>query len=209
MDETCGNAIAVSNKLLLCALHSEVPEGTPVELVDIRGTSRTGKVIKSVFESMKFDMTLIQIDDGQPRLPYCIPVHRKAIESSQDIKVIGLITAYNGDSILATHNSQVFAIEPDSSLFRATYYGAEGFSGAGIIVVTDNNRYELVGVHVATHDVTERPPVIKKSKSGNGAAAADSVEDAVSSLSSGLHRHMAYCLASEPFRIKKIFELLS
>lgn len=157
---------------------------------------------------MKFDLTLIRIDDEQSRLPFYIPVHRKPVEKKQVITVMGLMVGLSGETGLAVQSSQIFFIEPSSSLFRATYYGAEGFSGAGIIVVVDNNRYELVGVHIATHDATEGPPDIKKSKTSKGAATAESVEEAVSSISSELHGHMAYCLASEPIRTKEIFELI-
>ena len=45
---------------------------------------------------MKFDMSLIEIDSGQLLLPFFIPVHRKAIESTQNIKIIGLMQADNG-----------------------------------------------------------------------------------------------------------------
>ena len=58
-------------------------------------------------------------------------------------------------------------------------------------------------VVVNNYEVT---PCIKRDR--KGAAKADSVDDAVSSLSSGLHDHMAYCLVAEPIQTHDIICLL-
>lgn len=194
--------------MLLCALHGLFEEGKSVEIIDSHGFKRTGKVVKSVFELYKFDMSLIQIDDGQKRLPTYVPIHRQAVESPQNIQVIGLIAALNGDSIVATLPVQIFAIEPDSSLFRTTYYDVHSFSGVGVIVIFANNRYELVGVNVAANNPMELPPVINEHKANDGTTTADSNGDAVVIPSTGLQGRMTYCLVAEPIRTKEILDLL-
>lgn len=194
--------------MLLCALHRQFEVGESVELIDVHGVKRTGKIIKSIFEVNKFDLTLIQIDAGQPPLPFYIPVHRKLVECCQNITIIGLVTGLDGGTILATQTTQVFAIERNGSLFRTTYYDVDSFCGAGIMVVSDNERYELVGVYVGTYNGTQRLPTRSTIEGSKITGIVDSEKNADFPLSNRLHSLNSFCLASEPIRTKEIFELL-
>jgi hypothetical protein len=206
IENLAGNAVAISKTTLLSALHHNYPTDTPVTLIDIHGISRSGKVKISLFEVFKVDMALIELDVGQNEFKSFIPVHKKGIKLRQKLIVIGLVSGLNGETTLYTQDTQVSVIEPDSALFRSTYYGIEGFSGAGIIMTElDSGNYQLVGVHSAVHDATEVPPDVKPTKKN---ATKENLSELASSLSKSIHGHMSYCLVSEVFRVPGIMNLL-
>jgi len=203
-----GNAIAVTERKCLSALHGKISEGTAVQLVDIHGNILCGKVIKSVFEVKRYDLALIELDDGQSNFAVYIPIHRSPVKLGQKIKFVGLAVGLNDDSMTYAESAEVNAIEPESALLRSAYYGIEGFSGAGIVVIDEGNgQYQLVGVHSSAHDDTVKPPALKKIKKSNSATA-KSISDMGSSLSSSLHGHIAYCLICEVARVNEIQILL-
>jgi hypothetical protein len=206
-----GDAVAVSSRRALTALHGSGSIGDPVQLFDATGRPRHGTVIFSQFEELKCDVSLIELDAREPCFETYIPPAQHEVKLEQEIRIIGLLPSLLDPDSKYTRISRVaavFGIEEGSTLFRTQYYSEDGLSGAGIITTLDEGHLRLVGVHVASHDATERPPAIKKVKKSR-AADADSVSDSSPSLAGSVHGHTAYQLVCEIARVDGLKTFLS
>ncbi len=196
-----GNAVAISPKMALTALHGHCELGDAVRLVDSKGVSRSGTITFVEFEELKVDVALIELDEGALFGNY-IPPAKHAVKLLQQICVVGLLPslANPDESSGYSFSSAVMVIERDSTLFRASYYSENGLSGAGIIVTLDSGQFRLVGVHVASHESTVAPPPMKRTKRGSGADC-DSASESSSSLAASIHGHTAYSIVCEVVRV--------
>lgn len=194
-----GSAIAVSNTLALTALHGKATVGTKVAIRDIRGHLLAGDVVFCEFEKDYCDIAVLKLSK---EYKFCcsVQVCRTPVKLEQELHIIGLQTGYGDVTYPFSEISRVRLIE-GSTMFQSTYYSFQGCSGIGIVTVMNNDHFEVVGVHVASHDSTigidhEAKATLKKLKT-----------DLVS-ICSELHGHSAYSLICEASRVAGLLAFL-
>ena len=202
-----GNAIAVTKRKALTALHGHGKVNDVVTLVNSHGTELKGKVCFCRYELNKVDMAVIVLDGGVPDFTVHVPICVTRVVHGQKLLVLGKVYM---DELLEDFvtEAQVMVIGSESTLFRSSYQCDSGLSGAGIMVVPNKSgECHVVGVHVGANDDTVEAPPIKKMKSG--AADADSVSSHTNSLAHSLHGHTAYCLICEAVRVDGLMDELN
>ena len=204
-----GNAITITPTKALCALHGAIALNERVELYDHRGIKRTATVLFQAFEELVVDIALLELTADARCFDKYVPVASRPVKLSQEIYMIGMIRSIDKkDNVPVCEVSRVTSIETSKSLFRSNYTGYDGLSGAGVIVLENiGNEFRVAGVHVATHDDTESPP-IKKLK-GSVAAEAESVSQSSESLAKSIHGHTAYSLICEVQRVPELFHFIT
>ena len=203
-----GNAVAVTSTKALCALHNSCPVDKLVRLVDSHGHSRVAVVTFAKYEENLVDIALLELQFDQPPFNTFVPIATAPVSYLQKLYIIGRTTDISSrETIPVTAECQVNVIHAEGALFRSTYTGYDGLSGAGVVVVERiNNDFLLAGVHIGTQDHTVPPPAIKKRK-GN-VADAESASASSESLARSIHGHTAYCLVCEVQRVPDLVQLL-
>jgi hypothetical protein len=194
-----GNAVAITSTKALTALHGMSTIGADAKLVDYNGQERKVKVIFEAFVELEVDIAVVELEAGEIEFSVFIPVCSERVRLLQPIVVIGMKPGISDDSSVYAARGEVSFIETTVPLFHSTYACHDGLSGAGVIVAVEGGSFHVVGVHVAAHDDTVRPPPIKKKK--GGVACADSVSKNSDSTSNSIHGHTAYTLICEVKRV--------
>ena len=201
--ELSGNAIAISPRRALTALHATVAVGTAVSLRTSKGAHHNARVVYCSYSPLEYDIAVIESNEDQPDFKKTIDVARHPVTLGQKLRIIGLKNI-NNETCDYLADCQVNVIHDSSSIIESDYTSHDGLSGAGIITVFEGDAYHLVGIHVASHDSTSEPPTKKKEKRTPQELGKD-----VDSLSDDLHGHRAYTLICEAIRVPGLIEFLS
>lgn len=188
-----GQGIVISPHFLMTALHGSYDVGAPFTIKFITGEVKHGTLYKQWYEADERDISLIKLNKKQSPFQHWLRVLERPIEINEKIGVLSLMPNLKNKLKFAYQETKIFLIE-DTTLCRSQYYAMDGLSGCGAITeVQPDGEVMVVGVHVASHNNTEKPPPVKKVKKST-AADAKSVSASVSSLSGSMHGHSSYCL---------------
>lgn len=203
-----GNAVAISSTLALTALHGYVKVGHAVTLHTSSGVKLKGTVVLDVYEAEAVDISVIALTEGE--FPCYTPVAIQPVTLLEVVYVAGLQVDARDDVTKAVFQSQVNVIQQgeNSALFRSSYVSFDSLSGAGVVVKRVGNAIRVIGVHVASHDNTTTTPPVTEAKETAGSADLESVNSAVTSLSSNIHGHFAYTMICEIARVPSLIEFL-
>jgi hypothetical protein len=178
----------------MTALHGSFGEHTPFTITALESEARTGYVLKQWYEPSKVDIALIKLNTEQVPFTNWLGVLSRPLHYQEKIAVVSLQNSDFGLGF-ACQPSVIYMFNPYSTLGRAQYYAMDGLSGAGAITgVQSNGEIVVIGVHVASHDDSEKPPAIKRSRQGAKTADFEIVSSTTDSLAKSVHGHTAYCL---------------
>jgi hypothetical protein len=194
-DLAYGQGIVISPYLIMTALHGSFGELTPFTITALESEARTGYVLRQWYEPSKVDITLIKLNVEQVPFTNWLGVLSRPLRIDEEIAVVSLQTGLSGGLDFAFQRTRVYMLDSNTALCRAQYYAMDGLSGAGAITgVQRNGEVVVIGVHVASHDDSEKPPAIKRSRQGAKTADFESVSSTTDSLAKSVHGHTAYCL---------------
>lgn len=203
------NAVAISNKFALTALHGHGELGSIVSLRDIHGRLLSAKVVHYSFVQGFVDIVAVELT-GEEVFPAYINVDFNGVALTDEIVVVGIKVGAADESMTVAHKCSVTGIEngAGSAMFQSAYTSFCGLSGAGVVTRRTGKGFKVVGVHVGAHDDTEKYPELKKVKKENDYATVDQVNRACTSLASSIHGHHAFCLICEVARVPELVDFL-
>jgi hypothetical protein len=169
-----------------------------------------GLVVYHKFLADLVDIAVVQLTNAEDRFPACVGVHFDRIKIADPIYVVGLKVDSRDTATEAVYPCAVNIIEPgeDSAMFQSSYTRFEGLSGAVVVMRVVNGVAKVVGVHVASHDDTVRPPEIEECGKNQKAASDENDYSASNSIASSIHGHHAYRLICEVARVPDLVAFL-
>ena len=202
-----GNAVAITRKLALTALHAHGKLDAAVSLTTtIGGRTLPGVDVYYKFAADLVDIAVIQLTNEGDHFPDFIGVHFNKIKLADPIFVVGLKVDARDEAAEAVYPCNVNVIEKGehSAMFQSDYASFDGLSGAGVVTRVVNGVTKVVGVHVGSHDATVKHPKIKSS----GRELTKRINLALDSVASSIHGHHAFCLACEVARVPDLVDFL-
>lgn len=211
------NAVAVSKKKAIVAVHGMINEGCKVEVFTRSGVALSGKIGFMRYSRGVVDIAVIQLDEDQEFQHY-VPYTTSSLRRNQDIVVVGLNADLfgSGYSTLAL-TRRVKKIPSATTFFEVDYYSLAGMSGHTVMTVIKDGRLRVVGVHVAasngerSFEEEYRPyrtrSAVTGGATGSGGDDITTEEEVVSDGSTGGGK--AYCLGCALGWVKGLVEYLS
>jgi hypothetical protein len=150
-----GNAVAIPECLALTAFHGLLNVNDIVTVRTAKGVSLSTKFVFVRFQINVVDIAVVKLVLKDEKFNCFVPPCKRLVLLEQPIHVIGL-RATTHDSV--DQYSKIFnveLIERETTFFQASYYNFDGCSGTGVVTTMVNDRFKVVGVHVATHDSTK------------------------------------------------------
>lgn len=146
-----GNGVAISDRLVLTALHGMVKIGQKIVVTDKSGDKHDGRVHFVSYAKDVKDIAVIRVDPPMSRF---VPLATKRVTLGEEICVIGYKLDSRGEACLFFDSSTVKCIESEpSTMYMAGYTSYDGLSGAGVFVGRGaGGKAVVVGVHIASHD---------------------------------------------------------